>query len=485
MRFTPPSSQNTVLPAVFLTLLAAPCLLAQSKDIEQCSATVVYRYTSSQKGHPTCQIIVDRSSPGSPLPVQVPPNTNVIIVVSNQRPLEVIQATVANDAVATPDIAGGILAKLATPLGGLLVSPAPSGRVGLLPPEQKRADDLDKLKVAQESAYAVLMKVYGGYIAPSCLQAYVSFDPVAGQCTQVPLVSDSSLTEDQKIEAFEKAREDAISGLMLTLTPNLPQNEDPLDSLFAGICPAAPLPADCTRFKRNEDMINELLKALTTKTNDGTTIKSVNSLISTLSLLMPRPATVLPAYTAAANHKMTIKLNSQEQIGNTTTALATVVVTWQQTNWSLSTGVVLSTLKNRTFANSPIYNANGIPETDGSGKVLTQVTVAKTYPGIISPVFLVNYRLHNFQADQGRIAFLFSGGLGLNAFTKSADFASGPSLQWGSLVFSTVLHYGRQTELTSGVHVGDQLGTSPPAVPTVNAYKPAFGIGLTYRLPLP
>jgi hypothetical protein len=391
--------------------------------------------------------------------------------------------------VAVPDIAGGIFGKLVSPLGGLVFSPPPQGRAGLLPAAQERADDLEKLRSAQQDAYAVLMKVYGGYIAPSCLQAYVSFDAAAGVCTQVPLVNDLSLAEDQKVKVFEKARVDAISGLVLTLTPNLPKDEAALDNLFNNICPVdklrSSIPADCVLFKRNEDRIDALLSGLTAKTQDPTIIKTVNNLISTLNLFTPIPATVLPVYTEAGNRKLTIKLNSQEQIGNTATALATVVITWQQTNWSLSTGVVLSTLKNKTFANSPIYNANGTPDIDGTGKVLTQVTVAKTYPGIISPVFLVNYRLYNFQTDQGRLAILFSGGLGLNIVTKSADFAVGPSLQWGSVVFSTVLHYGRQTELTSGVHVGDQLGTSPPALPIVNAYKPAFGIGVTYRLPLP
>lgn len=489
MQFKRLTAKLKFLHIVVLVLSAAPYLAAQSDNIKECSATAVYRYSYIKDGHPTCQITVDRYSLGSPLPVQVPPKTNVIVIITNQRPHEVIQASIANDAVAVPDIAGGILGKLASPLGGLVFSPPPQGRAGLLELAQKRADDLEKLKSAQEDAYAVLMKVYGAYVAPSCLQAYVSFDAAAGVCTQMPLVSNLALAEDQKVVVFEKARVDAISGLMLTLTPNLPKDEGALDNLFNTICPpdkpGGSIPADCALFKRNEDRIDALLSALKAKTNDPTVVKTVNNLINALSLFTPVPATVLPVYTEAANRKLTIKLNAQEQIGNTTTALATVVITWQQTNWSLSTGVVPSTLKNQTFANSPVYHSDGTPDIDGTGKVLTQVTVAKTYPGIIAPVFLVNYRLHNFQTDQGRLAILFSGGLGLNVATKSADFALGPSLQWGSIVFSALLHYGRQTELTSGVHVGDHLGTSPPAVPIVNAYKPAFGIGVTYRLPLP
>ena len=216
--------------------------------------------------------------------------------------------------------------------------------------------------------------------------------------------------------------------------------------------------------------------------NLASTLRAAQDVLVLLPIFEP---TVLPVYTASKDRKLTIKINAQEQIGNTVVAVATVVVTWQETNWTLSTGVVLSALKNKTFANAPIYNSSGLPVLDGSGKTLTLVTVQKTYPGIISPVFLVNYRLHNFQAAGGRWALSMSGGLGANIVTKSADFAAGPSLQYGNVVFSAVVHYGRQTELANGVHVGDQLGSSPPTLPTINEYKPAIGFGVTYRLPLP
>jgi hypothetical protein len=486
------TSQLGILFVFVLTFASIPALDAQNLELKECSPSAVYRYSYRLDGKPACKIIVDRFSPGSPLPVQVPPGTNVIVVVTNQRPHEVIQAVTTNDAVAVPDIAGGILGKLASPLGSLVFSPAVRNApfvVGNPNPGATRQDVLIALKQSQEAAYEVLTRIYGGYIAPTCLQTYVVFDPVNVVCTQVPLVTDPKLPEDQKLSIFENARTNAINLLSLALRPNLPADESVVGNQFNTACPAdattGSVPPDCIEFKRNADRINALFGLLQTKTADQATVKTVQTLLATLTIFAPLNPTVFPPVSQGPNHKLTIKLNSQEQIGNTTTTLATVVITWQQTNWSLSTGVVLSTLKNKTFANSPIYNPDGSPDIDSTGKVKTQVTVSKTYPGIISPVFLVNYRWHNFQGNQGRFALLFSGGLGLNPVTKSADFAVGPSLQWSSVIFGTVLHYGRQTELTSGVHVGDQLGTSPPSLPTDNAYKPAFGISITYRLPLP
>ena len=479
----------TMLISFLAGIASVPSLNAQSDLSHECSPSATYRYSYKLNGLPTCVITIDRSSPGSPLPVQVPPNTNVIIVVNNQRPHEIIQSVTTNDAVASPDIAGGILGKLASPLGSLVFSPPPTGRDAPFDVIPTRRGQLDALKDAQQIAYTSLMKVYGGYIAPTCLQAYIIFDAVHGICTQTPLVSDPKMTEGQRLDVFEKAKAVTLASLLLTLTPNLPADESVLDNQFSALCPTDPtthsVAPDCIESKRNEDRINALLTLLKAKTTDAATIKTVQTWVATLNIFVPLAPTLFPAVSEGPNRKLTVKLNSQEQFGNTTTALATVVITWQQTNWSLSTGVVLSTLKNKTFANSPIYNTDGTPDIDSTGKVLTQVTVSKTYPGIISPVFLVNYRLYNFQGDHGKFAVLFSGGLGLNPVSKSADFAVGPSLQWSSVIFGTVLHYGRQTELIGGVHVGDKLGTSPPAVPTQNAYKPAFGISITYRVPLP
>jgi hypothetical protein len=128
---------------------------------------------------------------------------------------------------------------------------------------------------------------------------------------------------------------------------------------------------------------------------------------------------------------------------------------------------------------------NGTPVLD-SGKAETQVTMNYTRPAAVFPLVMANIRLHSFNKGcHGNCAILIGAGIGANLSSKTADFAAGPSFQYGSVLITPVFHYGRQTELTNGVKVGDMLGTSPPALPTNNFWKPAFGFAISYKVPIP
>jgi hypothetical protein len=427
-----------------------------------------------------CKVTVNRADPGSPLPIQVPPNTTVYIDVENQQPNEIVQAVVSNDAVAKPDIGADILTKLATPLASLSLKQAVEGAGGRI--ESTYSMDLCNvqpqsekcLKHRQDALYTALVGFYGAYVEPTCLQAYVEYDRSSARCTTKAL---------QSAAAFDAAKAQAIADIDGTLNASLPPpGLAKLDNDVDHMCSVASPANGCKELQSDEERIDALASILATKK-----AANPNPLVSTryaLIVFQDIVATNLAGYKKGSDRKLTIKVNAIEQIGNTSTSIATVTITWQQANWSLSTGVVLSFLKNKAYANAPLYGPTGAPVTDGGGHTYTYVSLSKTYPGIISPVVFVNYRLHNFQTSQGRWALLFSGGMGANIITKSADFASGPSIQFGNIVFTPAIHYGRQASLANGVHVGDQLGTSPPALPVYNPYKPALGFGLTYRIPL-
>lgn len=438
---------------------------------QACSPFANYKYPKN-----ACTITIDRVHPGSPLPVQVPAGTTVTIVVTDQHKTEIIKTVTANDAAAVPDIIGNAIKQFSSPLGSLILYAAPA-RV----PHAAAATGIDARQIAmQDRLQDVTTAVTQANLRIACLQTFTVFDDDTHLCTQAPLSDDD----------FEDAFADTFNQLLSASQSSLPYVElAALDADVAVKCPkppANPTPdvaptdpnaANCDGFLSVENQLDAAIKTVSTS---QATLAAFGSVLRTVYAQTP---TVIPPIKNAANYKATIQVTAQEQIGKTSVPVGTVVITWQQSNWSLSTGVVLSSLANQSFNNSPLF-ANGVPVTDASGKTLTIVTISKSYPGVISPVFLVNYRIHNYQRAQGKWAFLISGGIGINLATKSADFAAGPSIQYGNFIFGPILHYGRQTNLTNGVKVGDEFGDSPPSLPTNNIYKPGAGISLTYRLPI-
>jgi hypothetical protein len=147
-------------------------------------------------------------------------------------------------------------------------------------------------------------------------------------------------------------------------------------------------------------------------------------------------------------------------------------------------------MPNRAFTNAPRI-VNGQPVLDSGGKTLMIVTENDTRPSIIFPVVFISYRIGPFSRARweakcpGRCAFLATGGIGANLSNKSAEFAGGLSFQIGSVLLTPLVSIGRQLQLSNGVVVGQQLGSSPPALPTENKWGPHFGLALTYRLPIP
>jgi hypothetical protein len=86
--------------------------------------------------------------------------------------------------------------------------------------------------------------------------------------------------------------------------------------------------------------------------------------------------------------------------------------------------------------------------------------------------------------NDGSLAFLLSGGIGVNPYSSLADFFAGATLRFGAFNFSPLVHWGHDTRLTNGVYLGEELGNSPPALPTEKYWVKKLGIGVTVRLPV-
>ena len=199
---------------------------------------------------------------------------------------------------------------------------------------------------------------------------------------------------------------------------------------------------------------------------------------------MPGEGAFVAKITGEVNKKATVKVTAKDVSTGTSTDVATVTITWQGTNFSLSSGILLSTMPNRTYANSPII-INGVPVLDSSGKVTTEVTESDTRPSVVTPLALFNYEFTRKNHVGGKFGVLVSGGLGANLTTKSADYAVGVSFRYREILFSPMLHLGRESFLSNGVTVGQKLGSSPPTLPSEQEFKPAFGLAITYRIPIP
>jgi hypothetical protein len=184
------------------------------------------------------------------------------------------------------------------------------------------------------------------------------------------------------------------------------------------------------------------------------------------------------------DHKATITVTAKDVISGTSTELAKVVVTWRSTPFSISTGILFSTLHNKSYINAPVI-VNGVPVLDSSGKVTTKVTESDTVPSIVTPLIFLNYEILPLSSANGRFGLHLSGGMGSNLTAKTADYAAGISFRYRDILLTPAVHIGRQNDLTNGVTVGQELGSSPPALPQSMHFVPKLGFSITYRVPIP
>jgi hypothetical protein len=144
--------------------------------------------------------------------------------------------------------------------------------------------------------------------------------------------------------------------------------------------------------------------------------------------------------------------------------------------WEASAGVFFSTLPIRSFAVAPVFT-NG---------VITDKTISQNilHPTVV-PFAAGNFRLTNdLNISRWKSNLYWTGAVGVNPNTVSADFATGPSLSWRALMVSALAHFGHDTRLTQGLTVGESLGASfNGSLPTQTHWTTSFAVGLSVRIP--
>jgi hypothetical protein len=175
-------------------------------------------------------------------------------------------------------------------------------------------------------------------------------------------------------------------------------------------------------------------------------------------------------------------------------SIVTITVLYADPRFEVSTGALISTLANRSFANQIIVTQNPSgPPTQGN----IVITQSISRPTVV--VFAgANWRpCHEFLwPDHRRGAFYFTGTVGLNVNNSAAEFGVGPSLSWRSLMFSALYDWGHDVRLTQGEFVGlvwcnvsgpsgsiPKCTGNPPAPSTEKYWRGAFAFGISVRVP--
>ena len=143
--------------------------------------------------------------------------------------------------------------------------------------------------------------------------------------------------------------------------------------------------------------------------------------------------------------------------------------------WEASAGVWFSSLANRSFSAAPIFN---------SGVTTDHIVTQNILRPTVVPFAAGNYRMTNDFSTRWKTNLYWTGAIGINPNTVSADFATGLSFSWRALMVSGLCHFGHDTKLDQGFTVGESLGPSfSGTVPTKTYWTESFAIGISVRVP--
>ncbi|MEI9978405.1 MAG: hypothetical protein WDN23_05290 [Edaphobacter sp.] len=220
-------------------------------------------------------------------------------------------------------------------------------------------------------------------------------------------------------------------------------------------------------------------------------------------------------YNVNAQNKVTTTLQ-QAPATSQRTLVAAIPLTFAEPRFETSSGVFLSMLNNRSFANTTdtclITTGTTLATTTPGTCPTSQPTPLTPVPADVRitetvtnrPLFIPYYAAHYRIAPEwtwfgGRRGALYAtGALAINPYLTDLEYAAGFSFSWRYLMFSPVYHLGRSTHLTQGEQPNQILciyGTtqaipappvcsgSPSAPTTKNYLTGAFAFGIGVRIP--
>ena len=464
---------------------------------------------SAPAGYPgkACKVDVDRDEPISPPTLLVPGGTTIYVVLHHPRWDEATAFNAAVSQTAPPNLLVDTLTSLGSPLSSL------QARVSRLNfalklniealTEAGPKTDLDK-KWKDENARLIkngqsisdnltnvntTVQLAGNRLA--CLENYRQFDPSSNSCNSTPTLT--HFTVESAWKEAEKTVQDAV--ILSTPTADIARFNKDVTAFSGGFCDPLTDGSDSkARCSKASDALLATQTAISNAQKDiQTAQEALRQVLVQISLLNFSDTLLGFAIKEPFFRNATLTVVGTEVVTKTATTIATVTINWQQTGFVLSTGLLGSGMPNKTYAISSIV-INGQVQTDpATGKNLSKVTATNFQPAMDFPAVFGSWVIPWISRAPwqyrcpGHCSFLLSAGAALNLTTKTAEFAVGPSFQiWGVLLTPSIV-FGRQTVLADGITEGyTGFGINPPsAVPTISAWRKAFGIALTYTLPTP
>lgn len=437
-----------------------------------------------------CTITVNRDAASSPLPVRVAPDASVRLVV-NKRPLDGITVDATTVSVATPDPISAILsafvalAKAITFDTRLIGEPSGSFRIQGDTSEKNRPatalrDQLNWISRQQEM-----------------LKGRLALSKTALDAAGAELAAFSATTfDDWKTSKSLAAKRDALAAQLQRasdadtgsgMAVGLHDAMATATKAFAALSTAASPPSgedlatidrllnDTASAQAEIDASSASLLTAANAARDAATI--LLNLNPDTALIFSRVFNPDPS---ARPKSATLKVKAEDRISKKSVDLGTVVVTWADTRWEVSMGLLFSSLTNRSFQNTAAI-AGGQTQVDAGGKTTTTITETDMRPSVI-PFAFAHFRIVEGANYDRRLALLATGGMGISPYSGSTDFAAGLSVAYRALVISPLAHFGRDSRLGSGLQVGASLGSSPPALPVERFWTTTFGVAITARI---
>ncbi len=454
---------------------------------------------SLAKTNENCKLIIDRGNPVAPPAVQMYSDQTLTVIVKNPLFFERYfldyqtgQATLSPDV--TSSIIQGFLpslakaefhaaARLADPCGAALAATPTAGNVAkIVSPFQ------DCLSLLAKDATDIYRRLEP-FVAPD------SLTPVVSGKLENPADIQASIATFEKSEVALSAKITSISGdtnfknsvpdgpAILQLTDLQKLADSVANDLLGYSQRIAELPTAAGLIKNGfQDCANIV----------GVTDKEKKDQIQCVAITSRRDSDRI--YQKMVTRTITYSLNTLNLVSNFQEAapdptkkklLASIAITFADSpnqsvrsafRWEASAGAFFSTLPVRSFAAAPVFTGNTITD-----KIVAQNVLHPT----VVPFAAGNYRLTNdLPWSRWKSNLYWTGAVGINPNTVTADFATGLSLSWRALMVSALCHFGHDLRLTQGLTVGESLGAGfNGSIPTQTYWTESFALGLSVRVP--
>jgi hypothetical protein len=448
-----------------------------------------------------CKLIIDRANPVAPPTIQMYSNQALTLIVKKPRAYErYFLDYQSGQAALSPDVASSVLQGL---LPSLKLSEFSHSFLGVLtlpsPADSCAASDItrtpsarhveDAVPAFQECVAQLETRAIDIYRA---LEPYVSPDSRAPNSTAGDADLDGiqyTISDFLKSEVAVSSRISAIAtdATLKISVPDLPaiQQLTNLQKLVDGVA------NDLIGYnQRIADLRDSNNGAQDCANIIAITPKEASDRVQCVSITSnPDDDHV---YHNMVTRMITYSLNTLNLISNSQQAtpdptkkklLASIVVNFADSpskpsalRWEASAGAFFSSLPVRSFSVAPVFTNGAITDNIIKQNIL--------HPTVV-PFAAANYRLSN---DLGwthwKSAIYWTGAVGVNPNTVSADFASGLSISWRSLMFSPLWHYGHDVRLTQGLYAGESLGASfKGSLATQTYWTSSFALGISIRVP--